>query len=104
MNESDPFTDSAEFYRRVEACLGSLIEQRPGQFFRVAPANVRSVGGQGRGGSGGIIPTYGIMGRVPLALLILTKPDECANLPNWPDGLLWRSKPHRAGFETSRMG
>jgi hypothetical protein len=43
MNESDPFTDSAEFYRRVEACLGSLIEQRPGQFFRVAPANVRSV-------------------------------------------------------------
>jgi transcriptional regulator with XRE-family HTH domain len=43
MNDSDPFVGSADFYRRLEACLGQLIDQRPRQFFRVVPVNVRSV-------------------------------------------------------------
>jgi hypothetical protein len=43
MNESDPFVGSSGFYRRLEACLGKLIEQRQRQFFRVAPLPVRSV-------------------------------------------------------------
>lgn len=43
MNETDPLVGSAEFYRRLEACLGQIIDQRQRQFFRVAPADVRSV-------------------------------------------------------------
>ena len=43
MNESDPLVGSAGFYRRLEACLGQLVEQRQQQFFRVAPVPVRSV-------------------------------------------------------------
>ena len=43
LSETDPFIGSAEFYRNLEACLGQVIDQRPGQFFRVAPGNVRSV-------------------------------------------------------------
>jgi hypothetical protein len=43
LSETDPFVGSAEFYRRVEASLGLLVEQRSRQFFRIAPANVRSV-------------------------------------------------------------
>src|ERR1039457_6174564 len=41
MNDSDPFTGSAEFYRRVEASLGQLVEQRQQQFFRVPPVNIQ---------------------------------------------------------------
>ena len=43
MNETDPFVGSAGFYRRLEDRLGQVIDQRPGQFFRIAPVNVRSV-------------------------------------------------------------
>ena len=45
LNESDPFVGSAGFYRRLEAMLGQLVEQRQSQFFRVPPVNVRSVEG-----------------------------------------------------------
>lgn len=43
LSETDPLVGSAQFYRRLEACLGQLVEQRQQQFFRVAPLNVRSV-------------------------------------------------------------
>ena len=43
LNETDPLVGSAQFYRRLEASLGQLVEQRQQQFFRVAPVNVRSV-------------------------------------------------------------
>jgi len=43
LNQSDPLVGSAGFYRRVEAMLGQLVEQRASQFFRVALVNVRSV-------------------------------------------------------------
>jgi hypothetical protein len=43
LSESDPFVGSAGFYRRLEACLGQLVEQGQQQFFRVAPINVRAV-------------------------------------------------------------
>jgi hypothetical protein len=43
LSESDPFIVSPGFYRRLEDRLGQVIDQRPGQFFRVAPVNVRSV-------------------------------------------------------------
>jgi hypothetical protein len=43
LSENDPLVGSAEFYRRLESRLGQAIDQRPGQFFRIAPVNVRSV-------------------------------------------------------------
>jgi hypothetical protein len=43
LSETDPFTGSPEFYRRLEACLGRLIEQRQQQFFRIPPVNVRTI-------------------------------------------------------------
>ena len=43
LNPSDPLIGSTGFYRRVEAMLGQLIEQRANQFFRVPPVHVRSV-------------------------------------------------------------
>ena len=43
LSETDPFVGSAGFYRRLETCLGQLVEQRQQQFFRVAPMHVRVV-------------------------------------------------------------
>jgi hypothetical protein len=43
LSETDPFVGSFEVYRRIEASLGLLVEQRSRQFFRIAPVNVRSV-------------------------------------------------------------
>jgi len=43
LSESDPFIGSSGFYRRFEACLGQLVEQRQQQFFRVTPMDVRGV-------------------------------------------------------------
>jgi hypothetical protein len=43
LSETDPFTGSPEFYRNLEGRLGQLIDQRPGQVFRVSPLPVRSV-------------------------------------------------------------
>jgi len=43
LNETDPLVGSAQFYRRLEASLGQLVEQRQQQFFRIAPVPVRSV-------------------------------------------------------------
>ena len=43
LSETDPLVGSPEFYRRLEGCLGQLVEQRQQQFFRVAPLSVRSV-------------------------------------------------------------
>ena len=42
LNDSDPFVGSTGFYRRLEAMLGQLVEQRASQFFRISPVNVRS--------------------------------------------------------------
>ena len=43
LSETDPFIGSAGFYRNLNDRLDQLIDQRPGQFFRIAPVNVRSV-------------------------------------------------------------
>jgi hypothetical protein len=43
LSETVPLVGSAEFYRRLEACLGQLVEQRQQQVFRLAPVNVRAV-------------------------------------------------------------
>jgi hypothetical protein len=43
MNETDPLVGSSGFYRRLEACLGQLIDRRQRQFFRIAPLPVRSI-------------------------------------------------------------
>jgi len=43
LSDNDPFVGSADFYRRLECCLGQMIDQRAQQFFRVAPLSVRSV-------------------------------------------------------------
>ena len=43
LSETDPFIGSAEFYRNLNDRLDQLIAQRPGQFFRVSPGNVRSI-------------------------------------------------------------
>ena len=49
LSDSDPFVGSAEFYRRLEACLGALVEHRQTQFFRATPMNVRAVEKAARG-------------------------------------------------------
>jgi hypothetical protein len=49
LSDSDPFVGSAGFYRRLEACLGALVEHRQTQFFRVTPMNVRAVEKAARG-------------------------------------------------------
>lgn len=43
LSDHDPIVGNPEFYRRLEGKLGSLIESRQTQFFRVSPLPVRSV-------------------------------------------------------------
>ena len=58
LNDSDAFVGSADFYRRLEAVLGKVIEQRHCQFFRVAPVDVRSIERAVRDGGKGTVQTF----------------------------------------------
>jgi len=43
LSDRDPIVGNPEFYRRLEGNLGTLIESRPTQFFRVPPSSVRRI-------------------------------------------------------------
>jgi hypothetical protein len=43
LSDRDSFVGNQEFYRRLEGKLGSLIDTRQTQFFRVAPQRVGKV-------------------------------------------------------------
>jgi transcriptional regulator with XRE-family HTH domain len=45
LSDADPFVGNAQFYRNLEAKLGSLIESRQTQFFRVPPTSIRRIEG-----------------------------------------------------------
>lgn len=43
LSDKDPIVGNPEFYRRLEGKLGSLIESRRTQFFRVPPSPIRRI-------------------------------------------------------------
>ena len=43
LSDNDPIVGNQEFYRNLERKLGSLIESRGTQFFRVSPSSVRRI-------------------------------------------------------------
>ena len=45
LSDSDSFVGNQEFYRRLEGKLGSFIDSRTAQFFRVAPVPIRRIEG-----------------------------------------------------------